>query len=190
MAPSVHDPPAYMRPAPNKDPHQTDLPSHLGPDPAVEQIPPCHNGPAPDLWNFGSRHSTDSRGSIMIQSTPVSVLRFKNQSNIAERELSAFFEAVETLFGREQALLSAEDWLDGIEQVLGPNQPWSRDWRAVTIAASSRLAHRLAVAPGKASDAHHNSFNRSVKPQVATDSARSKRNSAVWDSSNIVSSSG
>lgn len=126
----------------------------------------------------------------MIQSKPVSNLRFVNQLDMAEREFSAFFASVETLFGREQAILSAEDWLDGIEQVLGPNQPCRRDWRAVTIVASSRLAHRLAIAPGKASDAHHNSLSGSVKVQVATDSARSKRNSAVWDSSNIDSNSG
>ena len=68
----------------------------------------------------------------------------------AERELSAFFAAVKTSFGPEQAKLSAEDWLDAIEQVLGPNQPTSRDWRAVTIVASSRLAHRLAAARGNA----------------------------------------
>jgi hypothetical protein len=126
----------------------------------------------------------------MIQSKPISILRFTNQFNMAERELSAFFAAVEALFGREQAILSAEDWLDGIEQVLGPNQPCSRDWRVVTIVASSRLAHQLAVASGKASDAHHNSFSGPVKPQVATDLTRSKRNSAASDSSEIDSNSG
>ena len=82
----------------------------------------------------------------MSQSAPVSILTFKDQLNMAQRELSAFFLAVETLFGPEQAKLSAEDWLHAIEQVLGSNQPISRDWRTVTIAASSRLAHRLAVA--------------------------------------------
>jgi hypothetical protein len=65
---------------------------------------------------------------------------------MAERELSAFFTAAKTLFGPEQAKLSAEDWLDAAEQVLGPKQPTSRDLRAVTIVASSRLAHRLAIA--------------------------------------------
>jgi hypothetical protein len=75
--------------------------------------------------------------------------------NIAERELSAFLAAVETLFGPEQAKLSAEEWLDAIDQVLGPNQPTSRDWRAVTIVASSRLAHRLAVVRGDARLSSH-----------------------------------
>jgi hypothetical protein len=76
---------------------------------------------------------------------PASILSINDDLNMAEHELSAFFRAVETLFGPEQAKLSAEDWLDATEQLLGPNQPTSRDWRAVTIAASSRLAHRLDV---------------------------------------------
>ena len=87
----------------------------------------------------------------------ISILRFTNQFNMAERELSAFFTALETFFGREQAILSAEDWLDGNEQVLGPNQPCSRDWRAVTIVASLRLAHRLAVASGRQMSLHQQS---------------------------------
>jgi len=65
--------------------------------------------------------------------------------NLAERELSAFFAAVETLFGPEQAKLSAEDWLDAAEQVLGPNETNSRDCRGLTIIAASRLAHRLGL---------------------------------------------
>jgi hypothetical protein len=52
---------------------------------------------------------------------------------MAERELPAFFAAVETLFGRDQAILSAEDWLDEIEQVL------ARIRRAAAIGARSRL---------------------------------------------------
>lgn len=82
----------------------------------------------------------------MKPNVPVSNLPFKDQLNMAELELSAFFTAAKTLFGSEQAKLSAEDWLEVADQVLGPNQPTRRDWRAVTIVASSRLAHRLAVA--------------------------------------------
>jgi hypothetical protein len=66
--------------------------------------------------------------------------------SMAERELSAFLAAVEALFGPTQAKLSAEDWLNVTEQVLGENYLTQRDWRAVTIVASSRLAHRLVVA--------------------------------------------
>jgi hypothetical protein len=79
----------------------------------------------------------------MNTSVPISILPFEDRLKLAERELSAFFAAAETLFGPEQAKLSAEDWLDATEQVLGPNQPTSHDWRAVTIVASWRLAHRV-----------------------------------------------
>jgi hypothetical protein len=75
---------------------------------------------------------------------PVSILPINDYLNMAERELSAFLRAVETLFGLDQAKLAAEDWLEAAEQVPGSNQPTNHDWRAVTIAASSRLAHRLA----------------------------------------------
>ena len=82
----------------------------------------------------------------MNLNVPASDLPVIDQLSMAERELSAFFAAVETLFGPKQANLSAEDWLIATEQVLGKNQLTHGDWRAVTIAASSRLAHRLAVA--------------------------------------------
>jgi hypothetical protein len=100
----------------------------------------------------------------MNQSVPVSISRFDDQSNMAERELSVFFVAVDTLFGPDQATLSVEDWLDAIEQVPGPNQPHNHDWRAVTIVASSRLARRLTVSPSLASGVHHDSFSDPIKP--------------------------
>ena len=62
----------------------------------------------------------------------------------AERELSAFFNAVKQLFGREQAELSAEDWLRELAEIDGP--PSSiRDWRLITVKASTRLATRVNV---------------------------------------------
>jgi hypothetical protein len=82
----------------------------------------------------------------MNPNLPESDLPLIDQLSMAERELSAFFAAVETLFGPKQAKLSAEDWLNATEQVLGKNQLTHRDWRAVTIVACSRLAHRLVVA--------------------------------------------
>ena len=67
----------------------------------------------------------------------------KEQMQMAEREFSAFISAVKELHGPEQAQLSAVDWLDELE--LMDSQPGStnRHWRAVTIAASARLANRL-----------------------------------------------
>ena len=72
----------------------------------------------------------------------------EDQIKMAERELSAFIRAVTELFGPEQARLSTEDWLyesellDESELMDRPPQATSRDWRAVTVAASARLANR------------------------------------------------
>ena len=66
----------------------------------------------------------------------------EDQINMAERELSAFIRAVTELFGPEQARLSTEDWLDESELMDSPPRATSRDWRAVTVAASARLASR------------------------------------------------
>ena len=65
---------------------------------------------------------------------------------MAERELSAFILAVTKLFGPEQARLSTEDWLDESELMDRPPRATSRDWRAVTVAASARLANRGTLA--------------------------------------------
>ena len=79
---------------------------------------------------------------------------YADQVHIAERELSAFIRAVTQLFGPEEAKLSAEDWLDESELMDSPTRSTSRNWRAVTIAASARLANRLAVARHRRSDRH------------------------------------
>jgi plasmid stabilization system protein ParE len=70
---------------------------------------------------------------------------YADQMQLAERELTSFIGAVTELFGPEEARLSADDWLDESESMGGPPRT-ARDWRAVTIAASARLASRLAVA--------------------------------------------
>jgi hypothetical protein len=57
---------------------------------------------------------------------------------MAERELSAFFNAVTQLFGSEQAELSAEDWLHELIETDGlPTS--AREWRLITAKASTRL---------------------------------------------------
>jgi hypothetical protein len=61
---------------------------------------------------------------------------------MAERELSAFFNAVTQLFGSEQAELSAEDWLH--EVIEFDDLPASaREWRLITAKVSTRLARRM-----------------------------------------------
>jgi hypothetical protein len=63
---------------------------------------------------------------------------------LAERELSAFFNAVTQLFGSEQAKLSAEDWLYELMEIEGmPNS--TREWRLMTAKVSARLANRVKV---------------------------------------------
>jgi len=57
---------------------------------------------------------------------------------MAERELSAFFNAVTQLFGSEQAALSAEDWLHELIEAEGlPTS--ARECRLITAKASTRL---------------------------------------------------
>ena len=61
---------------------------------------------------------------------------------MAERELSAFFNAVRETFGPEQAELSAEDWLH--ELTASDGLPAStRQWRLITTKVSTRLARRM-----------------------------------------------
>ena len=71
---------------------------------------------------------------------------YADQIHMAERELASFIGAVRQVFGPEQALLSADDWLDESELMDSPPRSTSRDWRAVTVAASARLANRVTVA--------------------------------------------
>jgi len=61
---------------------------------------------------------------------------------MAERELSAFFNAVTQLFGSEQAELSAQDWLH--ELLAMKRLPASTgEWRLITAKVATRLANRL-----------------------------------------------
>jgi len=61
---------------------------------------------------------------------------------MAERELSAFFNAITQLFGSEQAALSAEDWLR--ELINNDALPASaREWRLLTAKVSTRIAIRV-----------------------------------------------
>jgi hypothetical protein len=64
----------------------------------------------------------------------------------AEQELAAFFNAVKQLFGKEQAELSAEDWLHELAENDGPPSS-TRDWRLITVKASTRLANRVNASP-------------------------------------------
>lgn len=71
--------------------------------------------------------------------------RCAEELRFAERQLAAFLAAVTELYGPEQARFSAEDWIEELEQMDGAPRAIGRDWRAVTIAASDRLARRINV---------------------------------------------
>ncbi len=68
---------------------------------------------------------------------------YVNETHLAERELSAFIGAVTKLFGPEQAVASMEEWLEEAELIDSPPRLTARNWRAITIAASARLASRM-----------------------------------------------
>lgn len=72
---------------------------------------------------------------------------YEEQTHVAECELSSFISAVTELYGREEAMLSTNDWLDESELMDSPPRSEVRDWRAVTVAASARLAHRVRFSP-------------------------------------------
>ena len=73
-------------------------------------------------------------------------IRFnEEQTYLAERGLSSFIVAVDKSFGPEQAKLAAEDGLEESELMDSPPRSEARNWRAVSIAASARLANRVDV---------------------------------------------
>jgi len=85
----------------------------------------------------------DRKGSAMSDRQTFSDSEYVDQEHIAERELSAFVNAVINLFGPEQARVAAEDWLEESELMDAPPRSTVRDWRSVTVAASARMANRV-----------------------------------------------
>ncbi|MGA9510896.1 MAG: hypothetical protein WBV55_19905 [Candidatus Sulfotelmatobacter sp.] len=80
--------------------------------------------------------------------------RCSDLMTMAERELSAFFNAITQLFGSQQAEFSAEDWLQELIEIQG--LPTSvREWRLITTKVSARLASRM------------NASSLSTEPQIA-----------------------
>src|SRR5208282_2909195 len=82
-------------------------------------------------------------GDPMNEDESFDSLPYANQVHLAERELASFIGAVKELFGPEQALLSTDDWLDESESMDCAPRSTSRDCRAITVAASARLANRV-----------------------------------------------
>ena len=91
-----------------------------------------------------------TRANQMTASDSFSDSIYEEETLLAERELSSFIAAVTKLYGPDQAKLSAEDWLDESEVMDSPPRSEERNWRAVTIAASARLANRVNAKPASA----------------------------------------
>jgi hypothetical protein len=68
---------------------------------------------------------------------------YEVQTQLAERELSAFTRAAVDLFGPELASPATEDWLEEAELIDTAPLSIGRNWRSVTIAASARLSDRI-----------------------------------------------
>ena len=82
----------------------------------------------------------------MTQSESFSNSLYADQMHLAGRQLISVHRAVAQLFGTDQARISVEDWLDESGSIDASPRSTHRDWRAITIAASVRLANRLNVA--------------------------------------------
>ena len=72
-----------------------------------------------------------------------STVGYEEQVHLAEHELSSFIAVVISSYGLEQARMSREDWLEEAELIDSPPRSEPRDWHAVTVAASARLAQRV-----------------------------------------------
>ena len=94
------------------------------------------------------------RTSVMPDLHPFSDLIYEEQTHLAESELSCFLGAVKASYGSEQARISAEDWLDESDLMDSPPRSETRNWRAITVAASARLADRI-QAQAASFDARH-----------------------------------
>ncbi len=68
--------------------------------------------------------------------------RCADLTTMAERALSAFFNAITQLFGSEQAEISAEDWLQELIEIDALPASAS-EWRLITAKASTRFATRV-----------------------------------------------
>jgi hypothetical protein len=84
---------------------------------------------------------------------PADSSSYEDQIHVAERELASFIMAVKECFGPEQARLSVDDWLDECELMDSPPRCFNRNWGAVTVAASAKLANRVTAFAGNRASA-------------------------------------
>lgn len=136
-------------------PVKTSSPSLVWVDTFVQWIRPRRSG----LITWVS----PMRTSAIRQPDSFSDSIYEEQGHLAERELSSFIAAVNASYGPEQARLSTEDWLEESELMDSPPRSETRNWRAVTIAASARLANRFKSGAAMI-DAKHIDTDTKVSP--------------------------
>ena len=71
--------------------------------------------------------------------------RILSLADMAQRELGAFMSAVTEVYGSEEAIRSADDWLKEFEATHQPPNLRTRYWRQITIVAAEQLANRLSA---------------------------------------------
>jgi hypothetical protein len=70
---------------------------------------------------------------------------YEKQTHLAERELAEFIKSVTERFGPEQVGAAIGDWLEEADLIDAPPLSISRNWHAVTVAASARLSNHVDV---------------------------------------------
>ena len=70
---------------------------------------------------------------------------YEEQAHLAERELDEFIKAVTEWLGLERVEAAIGDWLDESDLIDAPPLSISRNWHAVTVAASARLSNHVEV---------------------------------------------
>lgn len=70
---------------------------------------------------------------------------YAEEIHLAERELAEFIKTVTERLGTEQVGAAIGDWLDEADLIDAPPLSISRNWHAVTVAASARLSNHVDV---------------------------------------------
>jgi hypothetical protein len=85
--------------------------------------------------------------SSIVETQQASVEMIADLLPTAERELAAFYEAIEKRYGPEEARKAAHDWIEEVETMDWPAEGTIPNWRHVSIVAADCLASRVVGHP-------------------------------------------
>jgi hypothetical protein len=85
----------------------------------------------------------DKETSSIVETQETSVEMIVDLMLTAERELAAFYEAIEKQYGPKEARKSAHDWIDEMATMDWPIDGVLPNWRRVSIVAADCLASRV-----------------------------------------------